>query len=195
MFSNLRCGMAALVVIGLALPAASESLSFKEARKAVPKGARTVATLMDTSFLEEKEQAIVKSLEANIPYYGALALTPSEGLYVEWLNAAAQHHSIEAARTAALSHCEANRRAASEPCVVVFEVAPRGVKDDAPLSLSAEATTALRGDYRKLKAPKGFAISKTKGTFGFAAGDGARALDGCAKAGAGASDCEIVVAD
>lgn len=195
MVSTLRCSMAALLVFGLALPAAGESLSFKDARKALPKGNRTVATLTDTSFLAEKEQAIVKSLESNIPYYGALALTPSEGLYVEWLNATGQHHSMEAARAAALAHCEGNRKKSSNPCVVVFEVAPRGAKEGAALSLSAEANAALRGDYRKLKAPKGFAISKTEGTFGFAAGDGARALDACAKAGEGARDCEIVVAD
>lgn len=167
----------------------------KEARKAVPKGNRVDAVLTDTSFLDDKQQAIVTSLEANIPFYGALALTPSEGLFVEWLNAAGQHHSIEAARAAALAHCEANRKPASDPCVVVFEVSPRGAKPDAPLSLSAEATAALRKDYRKLKAPKAFAISKTKGTFGFAGGDGARALDACAKAGEGATDCEVVVAD
>ena len=196
MFSTLRCGTLAVCLSAMALPAASESLSFKEARKALPNGKRIVAALTeDAGFLAEKEQGIVKQLEANIPFYGALALTPSEGLYVDWLNAAGQHHSIEAARAAALAHCEANRKPSSEPCVVVYEVAPRGAKADAPLSLSAEANAALRKDYRKLRAPKGFAISKSKGTFGFAAGDGARALDACAKSGEGASDCEIVVAD
>lgn len=195
MFSILRTSLAAFAVFALALPATSESLSFKEARKALPKGNRVVATLPDTSFLGEKDLAIVKSLESNIPYYGALALSPTEGLYVEWLNASGQHHSIEAARSAALAHCEANRKPASDACVVVLEVAPKGAKPDAPLSLSAEANSALRGEYRKLKAPKGFAVSKSKGTFGFAKGDGARALDACAKSGDGASDCEIVVAD
>lgn len=193
MFSTLRCGIAALALSLVALPVMGESLSFKEARKAVPKGNRTVATLTDTSFLDDKQQAIVKSLEANIPYYGALALTPSEGLFVEWLNAAGQHHSIEAARTAALAHCEANRKAASAPCVVVFEVAPRGAKEDAALSLSAPANAALRGDYRKLKSPKAFAISAQTGTFGFAPGDGADAITACAASGA--KDCAVVVAD
>lgn len=195
MFPFLRCSVAALTLSIIAGPAISEALSFREARNAVPKGNRVTAVLTDTSFLDDKQQAIVKSLQSNIPFYGALALTPSEGLFVEWLNAAGQHHSIEAARAAALAHCERMRKRNSKPCVVVLEVSPRGAKADAPLSLSAEATAALRGDYRKLKAPKAFAISKTKGTFGFAAGDGARALDGCAKAGGGAKDCEIVVAD
>ncbi|PTX55677.1 hypothetical protein C8N43_0317 [Litoreibacter ponti] len=193
MFSTLRCGMAALALTAMALPALGESLSFKDARKAVPKGSRTVATLIDTSFLDDKQQAIVKSLEANIPYYGALALTPSEGLFVEWLNAAGQHHSIEAARAAALDHCEANRKRASAPCVVVLEVAPRGAKDGVALSLSAPANEVLRDEYRKLKSPKAMAISESTGAFGIAAGDAAGAIKTCGAAGA--TDCKVVVAD
>ena len=185
----------ALMLVGLTGGAAAESLGFKEARKALPKGNRTVAELPDTSFLDEKQQAIVMSLKDTIPYFGALALSPDEGLFVEWLNASGMHHSVEAARAAALNHCDGNRKASSSKCVVVLEISPKGVNTDAPLSLSAEAAAALRGDYRKLKAPKAFAISPSQGTFGFAGGDGARALAACAKSGSGAKDCAIVVAD
>ncbi|RLJ41559.1 hypothetical protein BCF46_2519 [Litoreibacter meonggei] len=195
MVHTLRSGAMALVLVGLASSAAAESLSFKEARKALPKGNRTVAELPDASFLDEKQQAIVLSLKDSIPYFGALALSPDEGLFVEWLNASGQHHSIEAARAAALKHCDSNKKASSAKCVVVLEVSPKGAKSNAPLSLSAEAAAALRGNYRKLKAPKAFAISPSQGTYGIAGGDGARALAACAKSGAGAKDCVVAVAD
>ncbi len=195
MSSTLRCGVLAGIMACVGGAAFADSLTYKEARKAVPKGNRIVAELPDTSFLDDKQQAIVLSLKDTIPYYGALALSPDEGLFVEWLNASGQHHSLDAARAAALAHCNSNKKAASAACVVVLEVSPEGAKPDAPLSLSAEAADALRGEYRKLKGMKAFAISKTQGTFGFAGGDGARALDACAKAGAGAKDCKVVVAD
>ena len=195
MVSTLRSVAVAIILAGSATSVAAESLSYKDARRALPKGNRTVAELPDTSFLDEKQQAIVLSLKDTIPYFGALALTPDEGLFVDWLNASAQHHSIDAARAAALKHCEANRKKSSVKCVVVLEVSPKGAKPDAPLSLSAEAADALKGEYRKLKAPKAFAISPSQGTFGFAGGDGARALSACAKSGGGAKDCTVVVAD
>lgn len=195
MFSTFCSAALALAVVAVAIPAGAESLNLKEARKVLPRGKRNVAVMPDTSFLDEKQQAIVLTLKDTIPYYGALALSPDEGLFVDWLNASGQHHSIEAARTAALAHCNSNRKAASAKCVVVLEVSPKGADADVSFSLSQEASVALRGDYRKLKAPKAFAISKTQGTFGMAGGDGARALDACAKAGEGARDCEVVVAD
>ena len=195
MFSTLRNGAMVLALVGFASGAAAESLSFKEARKMLPKGGRTVAELPDTSFLDKKQQAIVMSLKDTIPYFGALALSPDEGLFVDWLNASGQHHSLKAARVAALKHCDANRNKSSAECVVVLEVSPKGAEAGAALSLSAEAAEALRGDYRKLKGPKSFAISDTQGTFGFAAGDGPKALDACIKAGSGAEDCRVVVAD
>ena len=195
MISTLRSGALALALIGVAGGGAADSLSFKEARKVLPRGGRTVTALPDTTFLDDKQQAILRALTDSIPYYGALAISPDEGLFVEWLNAAGQHHSIMAARAAALRYCEANRKKESAECVVVLEVSPKGADPDAPLSLSADAADALRGDYRKLKSPKAFAISTNLGTFGFARGDGGRALDTCSKMGSGAKDCRVVVAD
>lgn len=195
MSSTLRSILVAALLVPLTGIASAESLNFKEARKALPKGNRVVAEMPDTSFLSEKDQAIVLTLKDSIPYYGAVALSPDEGLYVDWLNAAGQHHSLMAARAAALEHCEANRKASSAKCVVVLEVSPKGAQPNAALSLSAEAADALRSDYRKLKGNKAFAISPSNGTFGFARGDGGRALAACSKVGAGSKDCAIVVAD
>lgn len=177
----------------LAGGAFAEPLSFSEARKVALDTKRTVAVVTDVSFLEEKELNILKGLRETIPFYGAVALSPSEGLYVEWVNASGQFHSREGARQAALAHCEDNRKPESQSCVVVLEVLPRGAKDDLALTLSGPAASALRKEYRKLEKPRAFAISDKTGNFGFARGDGARAISGCASQGA--TDCRIVVAD
>lgn len=177
----------------LALPATAQVLDFGAARKVVIDTKKTVAIIADASFLAEKEQGILKGLRETIPFYGALALSPSEGLYVEWLNASAQFHSRETARAAAMAHCEANRKPDSEGCVVVLEVVPRGSDEGLALTLSAPAASAMRKEYRKLDKPRAFAISDATGNYGLARGDGGRALAACASQGA--TDCRIVIAD
>ena len=183
-----------IAAIVVASPVWADPLSFKDARKALPRD-RAELTLAETDFLDEKSQTILKGLRDSIPYYGALALSPSEGLFVEWLQASGQHHSLSAAREAALKHCEANRKSSSDKCQIVLDVFPKGATEDTGFSLSAPAADALRKEYRKLKAPKAFAISKTTGNFGFDRGDGGRALAACASVADQATDCEIVVAD
>jgi hypothetical protein len=78
----------------------------------------------------------------------------------------------------------------------VAQVLPRRYQGDR-LTLSKAATDALRGDFGRLDTPKALAISPATGAFGFARGDGTRALASCnAKAAEqGAQDCRIVVAE
>ena len=188
------------------LPAAAESLSYKEARKLLPRAnAKAVVSIneapvpqSDRAQLEGARQKLSDVLEAlgdALPLYGALAISPSEGLFVDWLNGVGQHHSAEAARAAALAYCNGKRRQGSAPCVVVVDASPKGAKAGAALSLSPVANAALRGEYRKLTSPKAFAISEKTGNFGFDRGDGGRAVAACAAAGQGARDCRVVVAD
>ncbi|WP_154666748.1 5-aminolevulic acid synthase [Litoreibacter arenae] len=192
---TLRSGFIALGLVLVTNPLSAEPLSFREAQSALPKGDRTIAVMPQTAFLDDKQRSILAGLRDTIPYYGALAVSPDEGLFVEWLNAAGQHHSRDAARAAALSHCEANRKSSSARCVVVLEVLPKGAKPDAALSLSAPAADALRDDYRKLKGPKAFAVSPSSGTFGLSEGGAQTALNACKGAGGAARDCVVVVAD
>lgn len=193
-----------ILVALLAAPATAQTLSFSDARKALPRANAKAAVGVEARFvpasdkerLEKASQSIddvLASLGAALPAYGALAISPSEGLFVEWLNGVGQHHSLQAAREAALLYCNANRKSSSAPCQIVVQVTPQGAKPDAALSLSGPANAALRDGYRKLKAPKAFAISPSTGSFGFDRGDGGRALDACGRAGA--RDCTIVVAD
>ena len=153
-------GKAAILSIvvagGVAGGALAEALSYTAAKREVVSSKRTVFVLGEVGFLGEKEQAIVAALKDNITYYGALALSPDEGLYVDWLQAAAQYHSRQGAKAAALAQCEANRKRASAPCVVVLEVMPKGEKNSPALSLSSPASEALRKEYRKLDKPRQF---------------------------------------
>ena len=169
----------------------AETMTFKEARKSLPRNIKSISKVADHGFLDEKTTTILETLRASIPYYGALAISPDEGIFVEYISAVGGHHSSKAAQDAALKQCNANRKSSSAPCVVVLEVAPKNPRGD--LSLSVEAQEALLKSYRKLDKPRAFAISPATGAYGFDLGDGARAVSKCAAGGA--KDCEIIVAD
>lgn len=182
---------------------AAEPLSFKEARKALPSASKRVS--LDTypdripaSDLAKLQAAgltvkeTFKQIGATLDGYGAVAISPDEGLVVDYIKGVSQHHSLEAARRAAIAYCDSQKTAGSAPCVVVAEVSPRGAKQSA-LTLSAAANSALRREYRKLATPRAFAISPSTGAYGFDRGDGGRALEACARGGA--RDCIVVVAD
>ncbi len=137
----------------------------------------------------------IKGIASQIPYYGAIALSPGEPTSSMLMPTISNMHSVEAATKAALAECNA-RRTVGEACIIVATIVPKKYKPRS-LTLSAEATQAFGKQYRKLKAPKAMAASPTTGIFGIDRGDGGRALSACnAKAGAkGSADCRIVIAD
>jgi hypothetical protein len=202
----MKISLALGVALALSAPVAAEPLSYSEARKVLPRVNAKPIISVDSSRVPEADRArleragqtiddVLSSIGAAIPAYGALAFSPSEGFFVEWISGAGHYHSVPAARAAALSYCNSKRKSSSDPCEIAVVIAPRGVKEGAPLTLSGPANAALRGEYRKLKAPKAFAISESTGNFGFDRGDGGRALAACSTVGQGAEDCRIVVAD
>ncbi len=138
---------------------------------------------------------VADTLVRQIPYYGAIAISPDEGVNAAATIAAGNFHSFDAAAAAVLAECDAKRRAGSQPCAVVAEVRPQGWEARA-LQLSQGATAALRGDYRRGGGEKALAISPASGGFGVGkgAGAGASALAACNAAG-GRGDCSVVVAD
>ena len=188
-------------VAGLAV---AEPLSFNEAKKVLPGAGKRVSLETYPDRVPEgdaekfaavgmKIKEVFKGIGATLEGYGAVAISPDEGLVVEWLSGVSQFHSLEAARRAAIGYCNDKKAASSADCVIVAEVSPRGAKDGAALTLSQAANAALRKEYRKLSSPKAFAISPSKGAFGFDRGDGGRAIEACARSGA--KDCKVVVAD
>jgi hypothetical protein len=94
---------------------------------------------------------------------------------------AANFHDSESAEAAALAACGTG-------CVVVMVVRPEGWEPGRALELSAEATAALRSEYRRLpRRARAFAISPATGQWGVGEGQAA-ALAAC-----GAEDCRVVV--
>lgn len=145
--------------------------------------------------LSDQEVQILASVAQGQKYYAAVAFAPAEGLMSEATVMAANHHSVAAARTAALAECD-GRRSAAGRCVIVMEVRPAGWQTR-DLQLSADATAAFGNAY-----PRGgeaaLAISPATGLWGI--GNGAEAAAdaraNCAQSGdVPADDCVVVITD
>lgn len=182
-----------LIIAGGAVAAAP--MGGKQARKEVfaAKGADVQVIAQDA--LSQSDMTVIAQVAAQQPYYGAVAISLSEGLMSEATVAAANYHDVAPARDAALKSCEARRKEASKPCVIVAEIRPKGYAPRA-LQLSASATDALKSTYRKGRGPKALAISPSTGKWAIAKGEGAvqSALAQCG-AEAGVADCDIAVQD
>lgn len=187
-----------VLTIGLALAAGASwsqvptgaavaSLLFKPAGGAVE--------IVPQPFISREQQAILAQVGAAQPYYGAIAVSPDEGLMVEATVAAANHHSTEAATRAALASCDAKRKGA-KPCVIAALIRPQGWQPR-PFQLSSGATRDFLEDYAKVRRDKAFAVSPVSGLWGIGKGRGAadKAVAACAAKGRGVSDCAVVLID
>lgn len=185
-----------LAVVGFGTMAAqADPITGKAARTLLfaPEGAEV--EVLPQAGLTEKDAALLRTVGATQPYYGAIAVSPDEDLMVDATVAAANYHDTEAALVAALAQCETKRKGAA-PCVVVALIRPKGWEPRG-VQLSAAATLGFATDY-KGKRGKALAISASTGGWGIATGDGAaaEAVAACAaKATPSASDCAVVVAD
>ena len=161
------------------------------------RGANTV--IRPEAGLSEIDQKTLKVLfsQQNFPFYGAVAISPGDGLVAEPTNLAQNLHSPEAAGAAALAACNRLRKA-DTPCIIAAEVLPKGW-EPRPLMLNRDATEGLRKVYRPGKGPKAMAISASTGVWSVAKGVGAgvAAMRECARQAEplGATDCEVVIAD
>lgn len=184
---------AALALLA-ALPAAAQ-MSEREARREVAAPRGPDVALADLDFLDAATARALEQYARQLPYYAAIAVSPGEPAANRVSPGAVNYHSPEAASRAALAACNAQRTTGAA-CVIVAQTRPRGY-EPGRLTMSIRATEALRGDFRRLDAPKAFAISPATGQFAFARGDGARALARCNAAAAeqGERDCAVVVAE
>ena len=190
---RVRLILAASLMFGLASGASAEVLTGKAAKKALFSGADVAVQVMKQAFLVDNQAEVLGTVAAQQPYYGAIAVSPDEGLMSEATIAAANYHSVEAASVAALAGCDAARKG-EVPCVIVALVRPKGW-EVRPVQMSSEATTAFRKDY----AGKGgaLAVSAATGTWGMAKGANAAAaaVTACASKLTGANDCIVIIAD
>lgn len=186
--------VAALVlVLAGAGVAMAEPISGKAAKKALlsPKGAEV--TVVASAGLPEDQAKILAQVAGDQPFYGAIAISPDEGLMSEATFAAVNYHNTEAASVAAIAECNAKKTGAAD-CVVAALITPKGWAAGG-FQLSRDATLAFRSAYAK----KGgaLAVSNLTGVFGLAEGAAASdaAIAACTAKSAKATDCAVVIAE
>lgn len=190
---RLRFIVSVVLACGLAQAVSAEVLTGKAAKKALFSGDAVAVEVMKQAFFVDNQAEILATAAAQQPYYGAIAVSPKEGLMSEATIAAVNYHSVEAASVVALAGCDAARKG-EVPCVIVALIRPDGW-EARPVQMSSEATAAFRKDYGGKGAA--LAVSLTTGTWGMAKGTNAaeEALAACASKLTGANDCTVIIAD
>jgi hypothetical protein len=186
-----------LALMGMMMAGAvqAEPLTGKQAKSMLFEAEGAEVEMLAQDFLSDSDVAALQIVGAAQPYYGAIAVSPDEGLMVEATVAAAKYHDTDAASVAALAACDAKRQG-NAPCVVVALIRPLGWSPQ-PLQLSADATAGFAKDYKGSNG-KALAISASTGGWGIAVGDNAaaNAVSTCLdRAGVTVSDCAVVIAD
>ncbi|PRY26510.1 hypothetical protein CLV78_101608 [Aliiruegeria haliotis] len=188
--------IALAVALALTAPmATAQTVDSRSAKKMLFGTSGSSAQMGQAGFVDDAVAKAIKKAASQIPYYGAIAVSPGEPVSSNLMSTMANYHSAEAAQQAALANCN-SRRTVGKPCVVIATITPKRFKPRG-LTMSVEATKAFGKDYRRLKSPKGMAISPSTGVFGYDRGDGGRAVSRCnaAAAAKGAQDCRLVISD
>jgi hypothetical protein len=186
-----------LCILGmvLAVPAVAEPISTKDALKQVFSDKKSEVRVLDPGFLSETDKKVLVEVGGQQKYYAAIAMAPKAGLIAETTVAGANFHNLKAARALALKGCEAKRKGGSR-CVVVAEVTPVGWSPR-DFQLSMDATSELKRAFKRMRAPKAFAISPSTGAWAGIKGDAAAAKAACAASptAKGGKDCAVIVLD
>lgn len=191
---NMRIFSALIIAaITLAGTAQAEPVNSKSAKSMLFKGKGRSVEVFEADFMGKAEIKALEQYARQFDYYGAFAVSAGDPVENASAVGLANFHSEGAARSAALMACNAKRTTGKE-CMILAVVHPKGFKPRV-LTLSAEASDAVRKDFRKMEAPKGFAISPSTGAWAMARGDGGRALSSCNDRSQGARDCELAIFD
>lgn len=185
----MKTALALILTLLSATTVLAEPLTAKAAKKALfaPKGASV--EMRPAAGLSAQDQTVLATVATQQPYYGAIAISPAEGLMSEATVAAANYHDTAAAEAVALAECSA-KKTADAPCVIAAVIRPEGY-EVRPLQLSLDATTGFRSDYPR----KGGAMAISAATGGWGIAAGAEAAVAACAAKAGATDCAVVIAD
>ena len=188
----IRSVLQCLVCAGLPFAALAQPMTGKAVAPLLFAATGAEVELLPAPFLPPDQAELLKTVGVSQPYYGAIAVSPDEGIMVEATVAAANHHSTEAASVAALAACEARRKGAT-PCAVVALIRPAGWKEQ-PFQLSSGATADF-ADYARIRRDKAFAVSPSTGAWGMAKGRdaAARAVADCAGKEVAPADCVLIL--
>jgi hypothetical protein len=191
----IRIGLGLCLAAGLASGAGAQALTGEQLAAMLfpPSGAEV--ELLKTDFLPADQAELLRQVGATQPYYGAIAVSPDEGIMVEATVAAASHHTVEAASVAAKAACDAKRKGV-RPCEVVALIRPAGWQQR-PLQLSSGATAAFLDEYMAVTRDKAFAISPASGGWGIGKGRNAaaKAVEDCATKDPKPADCAVAAQD
>lgn len=184
--------IAAFIMLNAGIVSA-EAVTGKAAKKALFSGSKLEVQVQKQPFLTDDQAKILGSVAMQQPYYGAIAVSPDEGLMSEATIAAANYHTVEAATVAALAECDAARKGAAS-CVIVATVRPKGWEPRA-VQLSSDASDAFRKEYGGTGGA--LAVSASTGTWATAQGDNAAeaAISACMAKLKGVKDCSVIIAD
>jgi len=159
----------------------------------------TAVAVTNAEVISPAEAEGLKALNAQLPYYSAVAISPDEGLQSTSVAITAGFHDGESAARAAIEACNKARKRESKPCLVVAYVLPRGYDGVRAVMMSTSATDAFRDSYKRAPAPKAFALSAATGKWGAAtaagSGEAARADALASCTNAGGTDCRVVTAE
>lgn len=185
----------ALPVLSLALPALADPVDTRTARDLLYRSDRVEVVRLDMSGLSEQEVSVLTTVAQTQKYYAAIAFAPDAGIMAEPTVMAANHHSPDSARAAALAGCNDRRGRGGRACVIALEVRPAGW-EARDLMLSVDATADFEDNYRRARGTRAFATSATTGQWGIGRGDGAAeaAIAAC-QGDSEVSDCAVVIAD
>lgn len=185
----------ALILAALSPTAAlADPIGASEARDQLYDADRVEVARYQTPGLSERDVQVLTTVAQSQKYYAAVAFAPDAGIMAEPTVLAADYHSIEAARAAALNGCNA-RRTGGAACAIALEVRPQGWQPRA-VQLSADATAGFNDQYLRAAGPRALAISASSGQWGIGRGEHAAedAVSAC-KGDTDVSDCAVVIAD
>lgn len=177
-----------------ALPAAADPVDARAAATQLFAADAVEVARYDLPGLSEQETAALMTVAQTQRYYAAVAFAPDAGIMAEPTVLAANYHSPEAARAAALTGCN-ERRQGGRACALALEVRPQGWQARA-LMLSADATQGFVDQYRAASGSRAFAASGSSGQWGIGQGRNAAsdAIAAC-RGDSAVSDCAVVIAD
>ena len=134
-----RLGATLSMVMGLAAPAMAAPVPATVAEAALfsPKGAQAI--ILRSPGLSAQDVEALRQVAATQKYYGAVAISPEEGLLSGATVAAANYHDVENARKAALASCNERRKKGADRCIVVADIVPVNWRKGARVQLSTDA--------------------------------------------------------
>ncbi|WP_108484047.1 5-aminolevulic acid synthase [Oceaniglobus ichthyenteri] len=192
-----RFACAAAIFSAFAMPAAAQTVDGATAKRALFSERGVTITLFNLPQLSQKDKLVLAEVAKQQKYYGAVAISPDEGLMAEATLAAANYHSIKPAERAAKAACDKARKPGSARCVIAAHILPNKHTARA-LQLSVDATEGFNKNWAG-GGPKALAISPATGEWAMAKGPGAAdaAKNDCNRTAKsrGASDCVVVIAE